>query len=231
VYYTLCAHQRTLFFFFPSSRNRKRGALPLFRPYLIGKVFHILYHSYSDYTPSLHIAHRGVKIKIRRTTQLVKGDTPPPLFLVWFVAPISFLAKISYSHIRGGAVSSIAYPISLRSRTTIYVKTTTNKPRFYLPHILRIWASGNFCVLYPSCTPENIISFRTHVCHSPPSVSAQALCFSVLDAVFGMTLEFGKSSCRLGAMWGGAVSLVFPLLIFLFWFSEMGRRSLPYFRT
>jgi len=41
---------------------------------------------------------------------------------------------------------------------------------------------------------------------SPPSVSAQALCFSVLDAVFGMTLEFGKPSCRLGAMWGGAVS-------------------------
>jgi len=27
----------------------------------------------------------------------------------------------------------------------------------------------------------------------------------VLDAVFGMTLEFGKPSCRLGAMWGGGL--------------------------
>jgi len=43
---------------------------------------------------------------------------------------------------------------------------------------------------------------------SPPSVSAQALCFSVLDAVFGMTLEFGKPSCRLGAMWGGLCRLL-----------------------
>jgi len=43
---------------------------------------------------------------------------------------------------------------------------------------------------------------QTAICHTPPSVSAQALCFSVLDAVFGMTLEFGKPSCRLGAMWG-----------------------------
>jgi len=74
---------------------------------------------------------------------------------------------------------------------------------------LRIWASGNFYVLHPSCTPENTIFFSNLVSDtSPPSVSAQALCFSVLDAVFVMTLEFGKPSCRLGAMWGGAVSLV-----------------------
>jgi len=46
------------------------------------------------------------------------------------------------------------------------------------------------------------------VTQAPPSVSAQALCFSVLDAVFGMTLEFGKPSCRLGAMWGGLCRLL-----------------------
>jgi len=74
---------------------------------------------------------------------------------------------------------------------------------------LRIWASGNFCVIHPLRTPENTIFFRTSsVTQAPPSVSAQALCFSVLDAVFGMTLEFGKPSCRLGAMWGGLCRLL-----------------------
>jgi len=101
VLYPSCTPENTIFFF-PSSRNRKRGALPLFRPYLIGKVFHILYHSYSDYTPSLHIAHRGGKNKNQKDNTISQRKHTPPLFLVWFVAPISFLAKISYSHIRGG---------------------------------------------------------------------------------------------------------------------------------
>jgi len=83
-------------------------------------------------------------------------------------------------------------------------KTTTNKPRFYLPHILRIWASGIFCVVaFPK---TNYTKTNCDLSHAPPSVSAQALCFSVLDAVFGMTLEFGKPSCRLGAMWGRCVA-------------------------
>jgi len=55
---------------------------------------------------------------------------------------------------------------------------------------------------------KHFVFFRNSIVTAPPSVSAQALCFSVLDAVFGMTLEFGKPSCRLGAMWGGLCRLL-----------------------
>jgi len=88
-------------------------------------------------------------------------------------------------------------------------KTAPNKPRFHLPHILRILRSGNFCVVTPLALPKNKLhENKLRFVTAPPSVSAQALCFSVLDAVFGMTLEFGKPSCRLGAMWGGLCRLL-----------------------
>jgi len=63
----------------------------------------------------------------------------------------------------------------------------------------------HFCVV---AFPKTNYTKQTAICHTPPSVSAQALCFSVLDAVFGMTLEFGKLLVAWGHVGGGLCRLL-----------------------
>jgi len=87
-------------------------------------------------------------------------------------------------------------------------KTAPNKPRFHLPHILRILRSGNFCVVTPLALPKNKLHENKLRFVTAPLCFCSSVVFFCARRSFWNDAWIWQAFLSLGGNVGGAVSLV-----------------------
>jgi len=109
-------------------------------------------------------------------------------------------------------IQYIAYQIFTRNRTQFIQKPQPTNPDFIYPIFCVFWLLAIF-VYYTLCAHQKHLFLFELMCrHKPPPLFLLKRCvshiFSVLDAVFGMTLEFGSPPCHFGHCGGGLCRLM-----------------------